>query len=160
MRTALLFAALVTVSACQQQAATPPAKPDTAAASDAIRMIEEGQIAAIKAKDAAGSSGLYGKDAVFIGDKGEAVTGSEAIAGMFQKLVTDPALTIDYQPGTKTFSDDGTMAYSTATFTERFTDTATGKPVTIKGTNLSVWRRQADGSWKLVADSNPAAITG
>ena len=52
------------------------------------------------------------------------------------------------------------MAYSTAEYTESYTDPATKKPVTIKGTNLSVWKKQAGGGWKLVADSNPAAPTG
>ena len=64
---------------------------------------------------------------------------------------------IDYKPGAKSFSSSGDLAYSTAAYTESFTDPKTKKMVTMTGTNLSVWRKQADGSWKLVADSNPAA---
>jgi ketosteroid isomerase-like protein len=57
-------------------------------------------------------------------------------------------------------SESGDMAYSTAEYTETYTDSATKKLVNIKGTNLSVWKKQADGSWKLAADSNPAGPTG
>ena len=52
------------------------------------------------------------------------------------------------------------MAYSTAEYTETYTDSATKKLVNIKGTNLSVWKKQPNGSWKLVADSNPAGPIG
>ena len=77
-----------------------------------------------------------------------------------KSFLADPAIKIDYKPGAKVLSDGGDMAYSTAEFTETYTDSATKKLVNIKGTNLSVWKKQADGSWKLAADSNPAGPTG
>ena len=95
-----------------------------------------------------------------INERGVATNGRKAIVSAFNGFITDPALKIDYHPGPKTVSQSGDIAYSTSEFTETFTDPATKKPMTIKGTNLSVWRKQADGSWKLVADSNPAAPTG
>ena len=160
MRHIAALAALVMLGACQQNAAAPAIKTDTAAETGAIRALEDRQIAAINAKDAAGSSAIYGKDAVFIGGNGEMTSGGEAIGTSFKKFVSDPLMKIDYQPGSKTFSDDGSMAFSTANFTETHTNPATGKVETVTGTNLSVWRKQADGSWTLVADSNPARVTG
>ena len=41
---------------------------------------------------------------------------------------------------------------------DKVSDWMTKKPVTMTGTNLSVWRKQDDGSWKLVADSNPGKV--
>ena len=159
MRNTLVLTALVLLGACQQQAATPPAKADTQVASDAIGKLENAQIAAIKAKDPAGATALYGDDAVFITGSGK-TNGKEAIVTFFKGFLNDPHVTIDYKPGTKTFSDDGTLAYSTATYVESYTDPTTKKPTTVKGTNLSVWRRQADGSWKLVGDANADSPTG
>ena len=159
MRQFAAIAGIVALSACQSQVAAPPATVDTIAAA-AIGKLENAQIAAIGSKDGVGASGLYGKDAVFISERGEMTRGGDQITAMFKKFVTDPALKIDYRAGAKNFSDDGTMAYSTAEFTETYTDQATGKPDSIKGANLSVWRKQADGSWKLIADANPAAVTG
>lgn len=157
MRIALASALMLTVAACQQPAAKTdePAKVDTAAAAADIKAMEDAQIAAINGKDAAKATAAYGENAAFIGDDGKLVSGSAAIAEIFAGFLPDPALKIDYQPGQKTFSDDGSMAYATATYSETITDPATKKVVTLTGTNLSVWKRQADGSWKLVADSNP-----
>jgi uncharacterized protein (TIGR02246 family) len=111
----------------------------------------------VNQKNVNGATSPYSTDAVFIGDDGKAITGKQAIAAGFKEFLADPAMKIDYTPGAKSFSTSGDLAYSTASFTESFTDPKSKKPVTITGTNLSVWRKQADGSWKLVADSNPGA---
>jgi uncharacterized protein (TIGR02246 family) len=159
MRTILTCAALLACAACNQTAPAPSAKPDAAAETAAIEKLEQAQIAAITARDQAGATALYADDAVFISDHGEASRGKEAIGSAFKTFLADPAIKIDYKPGAKVLSDGGDMAYSTAEFTETYTDSATKKLVNIKGTNLSVWKKQADGSWKLVADSNPAGPT-
>jgi len=160
MRKMLTYAAVLACAGCNQNAAAPAAKPDNAAATQAIEKIELAQIAAIGARDQAGATSPYADDAVFISERGEVRRGNDAIGSGFKAMLADPTMKIDYKPGAKVFSDGGDMAYSTAEYTESFTDPATKKLVTMKGTNLSVWRKQADGSWKLVADSNPAGPTG
>ena len=159
MRTMLTCAAILACAACTQNAATPKAKPDAAAETQAIQKVEEAQIAAVSARDQAGATSPYADDAVFISERGVASRGKDAIASGFKEFLADPTMKIEYTPGAKVFSDSGDMAYSTAEYTETYTDPATKKLVTMKGTNLSVWKKQADGSWKLVADSNPAGPT-
>ena len=156
MRTILICTALMTCAACQN-AAAPVKAADTATEAQSIETAEKTQIDSIGQKYLAGATSLYADDAVFIGGDGSMTAGKPAITAQFEKFLADPAQKIDYAPGPKTFSSSGDMAYSTASFTETFTDPATKKPVTVKGTNLSVWRKQADGSWKLAADSNPGA---
>jgi uncharacterized protein (TIGR02246 family) len=160
MKTILTFTAVLACAACTQNASAPAAKPDTSAETQAIEKLEQGQIAAITAHDQAGAGSIYGDDAVFISERGEASRGKDAIAAGFKTFLADPTLKIDYKPGAKVFSDGGDMAYSTAEYSESYTDPTSKKVVNIKGTNLSVWKKQADGSWKLVADSNPAAPSG
>lgn len=155
MRAILACSAVLACAACQQNAAQAPAKPDTAAETTKIETVENGQIAAINQKNVDSATSLYADDAVFIGDDGKAVRGKDAIAAGFKQFLGDPGMKIDYAPGAKTFSSSGDMAYSTASYSETVTDPKTKKPITMTGTNLSVWRKQADGSWKLVADSNP-----
>ncbi|HEU4809211.1 MAG TPA: SgcJ/EcaC family oxidoreductase [Sphingomicrobium sp.] len=157
MRAILTCAAVLACAACQQKTTEAPAKPDAAADTQAIETVEQGQITAIGQKNLDGATTLYADDAVFIGEDGKAVRGKDSINAMFKDFLADPAQKIDYQPGQKTLSSSGDMAYSTASFTETYTDPKTKKPVTLTGTNLSVWKKQADGSWKLVADSNPGA---
>jgi uncharacterized protein (TIGR02246 family) len=156
MRTILTCAAVLACAACQQKAAEAPAKRDTAAETRAIETVENGQIAAVNQKNLDGATSLYADDAVFIGENGKAVRGKDAIAAGFKEFLADPSMKIDYKPGAKSFSSSGDLAYSTAAYTESFTDPKTKKVITMRGTNLSVWRKQADDSWKLVADSNPA----
>ena len=160
MRIILTCAAILACAACTQSATAPAAKADTAADAQAIQKVEEGQIAAITAHDVTGATSPYADDAVFINERGVASRGKEAIAAGFKQFLADPTLKIDYKPGAKVFSEGNDLAYSTAEYTESFTDPATKKVVNIRGTNLSVWKKQADGSWKLVADSNPAGPTG
>ena len=159
MRTILTCAAILACAACTQNAAAPVAKPDAAAETQAIQKVEEAQLAAISARDQAGATSPYADDAVFISERGVASRGKDAIASGFKEFLADPTMKIEYTPGAKVFSSSGDMAYSTAEYTETYTDPATKKLVTMKGTNLSVWKKQADGSWKLVADSNPAGPT-
>jgi uncharacterized protein (TIGR02246 family) len=160
MRTILTCAAILACAACNQTTPASAPKAGAAADSQALDQMEAAQITAVNAHDLAGATAPYAEDAVFINERGEASKGRDSITAAFKGFVTDPALKMDYHPGAKTMSQSGDVAYSTSEFTETYTDPATKKPVTIKGTNLSVWRKQADGSWKLVADSNPAATTG
>ena len=157
MRAILTLAVILACAGCQQKTVEAPAKADTAAETQAIETVENGQIAAINQKNVDGATNLYSDDAVFIGEDGKAVRGKDAIAAGFKKFLADPAIKIDYKPGAKSFGSSGDLAYSTASYTETVTDPKTKKAVTMTGTNLSVWRKQADGSWKLVADSNPAS---
>ena len=159
MRTLLTCAAILACAACQQSTA-PVKAADTSADLTAIEAAESGQIAAINKRDVNGATDVYSADAVFIGDDGKSVQGKEAITAGFTKSLSDPARVIEYTAGQKVFSSSGDLAYSTAAYSETFTDPKTKQPTTHKGTNLSVWKKQADGSWKLVADSNPDGPTG
>jgi ketosteroid isomerase-like protein len=50
-------------------------------------------------------------------------------------------------------SRSGDLALQRATFQVETTD-KDGKPATETGQAVVVWRKQADGSWKVVADTN------
>lgn len=154
MQKFIACAVILACAACQKTTA-PAAAADTAAATQAIEALENTQIAAIGQKYLGGATDLYSADAVFIDGAGNLTSGRDAIKAKFKGFLDDPSMKIDYHPGQKTFSSSGDMAYSTASYTETYTDPKTKKPVTVKGTNLSVWKKQADGSWTLVADSNP-----
>lgn len=160
MRTILTCAAILACAACNQNASAPAPKTEAASESTAIESLEKAQLTAIGARDQAGSTSLYADDAIFINERGQASRGKDAIAATFKEFLADPTTKFDYTPGEKVISQSGDMAYSTAEFSVSYTDPATKKTVTSKGTNLSVWHKQADGSWKLVADSNPASPTG
>lgn len=160
MRTILTCAVILACAACQQQATAPVPATGSAADARAIENAAKAQLAAIAARDVTGATNVYARDAVFIDDTGTASRGKDAISATFKGYLADPAMKIDFTLGRMIISSGGDMAYSVSEFTQTYTDPTTKKPVTMKGTNICVWRKQADGSWKLVADSNAAGPAG
>jgi uncharacterized protein (TIGR02246 family) len=156
MRTILTCVFILACVACQQKATAPVPAVDTAADAQAIENAAKAQLAAIAARDVAGATNVYASDAVFIDDTGTASRGKDAINATFKGYLADPAMMLDFTLGRMIVSSGGDMAYSVSEFAQTYTDPTTQQPVTMKGTNICVWRKQADGSWKLVADGNPA----
>jgi uncharacterized protein (TIGR02246 family) len=157
----MIIAAMVlgALAGCQKPA--PESKPvDTDAEVAAIRQMETAQIKAIQMRDAAGSAANYADDAVFVNEDGKPVEGAPAIGEAFTAMVRDPALAFDYKQGRMVVSKGGDLAYSTATYSVTYTDPKTGKPATSTGSNLSVWQKDANGKWKLVADNNAGKPAG
>jgi ketosteroid isomerase-like protein len=115
--------------------------------------------AAIKALDAewskaAGSRNVdktisyYSEDAMVMPSNSPALTG-KAIRAMWQGMLASPNFSGGW---TATKVDvSGNLAYVVGTYEIGETDSA-GKPMTDKGKYLEVWKKQADGSWKCVAD--------
>lgn len=158
MRMMIAAIAILALAGCEKPAPAPAAV-DTDAEMAAIKGIEAEQIKAIQAKDAAKSAANYADDAIFVGEDGKPIQGAKAIGDAFVSMVKDPALAFDYQQGKMVVSKGGDLAYSTATYTYTYTDPKSGKPVTTQGANLSVWQKQVDGGWKLVADNNAGSPT-
>ena len=59
--------------------------------------------------------------------------------------------TVKWSPDFVDASPDGDMGYTYGKYVWSSTD-STGKPITFKGVFHTVWKRQADGSWKYVWD--------
>jgi ketosteroid isomerase-like protein len=66
--------------------------------------------------------------------------------------VEDPARTLAWQPLLVEVSKSGDLGYSIGSYEARKTD-ASGTHVVGTGKYMTVWRRQKDGSWKVVFDS-------
>jgi ketosteroid isomerase-like protein len=60
---------------------------------------------------------------------------------------------MSWQPTKAEASRGGDLAYTVGTY--QFTlNNAKGKPVTDRGKYMTVWKKQPDGKWKAVADTN------
>jgi ketosteroid isomerase-like protein len=62
-----------------------------------------------------------------------------------------PGNDISWQPSKVDVSSSGDMGYSMGSYTLTMKD-AQGNPVTDHGKYTEVWKKQADGKWKTVAD--------
>ena len=72
----------------------------------------------------------------------------EAVSGMFSL----PGFSLSWSPNFAGVSQAGDLGYSIGTF-EFTVDDAEGNPVTRNGKYTTVWRKQEDGQWKVVADT-------
>jgi len=83
---------------------------------------------------------------------GEAtVTGVDAIGKYVDGFLKDSAFSAVFNPVAVDVSTDGTMGYTLNAADLSFTGPQ-GKPVTEHLRDFHVWRKQADGSWKLLID--------
>ena len=160
MTRTILTASVVALAltGCQQYGAKDNAAGGTAAmngaaeggdASAAVTAAEADMLAAFKAKDAAKLTSHYASDAV-LAIPGRTVKGSEAIAKANDEDLKDPAFALDFTNERTDASGD--LAYTSGSYKVTYTDTKTKKVVNGQGTYVTVFKKQADGSWKAVAD--------
>lgn len=77
--------------------------------------------------------------------------GKAAIAQMIQDSYKMPGFRISWQPQSVEISESGDMGYMIENTQVSFSD-STGKVVTIHNKAVSIWRRQANGTWKNAVD--------
>lgn len=140
---------LVLGSACTPPAPQPP--PDTRAAdAAAIRQADSAGSARSLAHDLDGVVSIYADDAfVFPTDAPIANTKDQIRAAWASALTPNSALS--WKATKVDVARSGDMAYVIGT--EAFTTTdSKGAPTSGHGKYVEVWKKQADGTWKVVAD--------
>lgn len=108
------------------------------------------------ATQAEGSSGWVRffdpRGAMVQANRGE-IRGLEAIQGAVASL-DEPGLTLSWEPLRAQGSDDGTLGYTVGRYESR--SVLAGDTTVTAGVYVSIWRRQPDGSLKVVMDlGNP-----
>lgn len=145
----ILFGLLVLIlvsSACQNEMAA-----DTRAADEAtIKALDAEWSKAAGARDVDKTVSYYSDDAMVMPSNSPALIGKDAIRAMWQGML-GPSFSGGWTATKVDVAKSGDLAYVTGTYELSETD-ASGKPVTDKGKYLEVWKKQADGSWKCVAD--------
>lgn len=83
-------------------------------------------------------------EAIFVGEK-QAFRGKAAVAEGWKRLFDGPQAPFSWEPERVEVVESGTLALSSGPVRD-----PSGKRV---GTFNSVWRREADGTWKIVLDN-------
>ena len=123
-----------------------------AAAADPFELIEADR--AFNDAVAAGGSQAWGawfaEDGAMIQEGVGEIRGREQIqnAAVF---LDDPAISLSWEPLRADISRSGDLGWTTGRFTLEMT-TPTGSMSQNEGLYVSIWRRQADGTWKVVMD--------
>jgi uncharacterized protein (TIGR02246 family) len=127
-------------------------KVDTAAIEKQIRDNEAKWMAAYNSHDAAALASNYAEDAVLANPDTPLVSGLDAIRKETAGFAADPNLKIDFSSDRVGVAASGDLAYSRGHYSMTYTDPDTKKPADSTGHYLTVYRKQADGSWKAVED--------
>jgi ketosteroid isomerase-like protein len=145
----LALAPLALLAACG-----PAADPE--AVLESVRATEQSQLEAITGKDLRGAVRNYADNAVLVAPGSEPAEGGEAVAAVFDQLLSDPnfGLEVDHGPGWA--SESGDLAVTTSTGRLTTTDPASGDPVTVALGNQTVWRKPTGKPWQIVSDYNVA----
>ena len=145
-----LAGSLALVTACQPKAPAAPAD-ESAAAVEAIRAADAAWEKAFSSRDTTGAVAAIEATGSVMSSNAPIATGPEAIRALFNGFYALPNMTIHWQAVTVEAAKSGELGYSRGTYELNFNDPK-GKPVSDKGKYATVWRKQADGSWKVVLD--------
>ena len=149
---ALLGAAALAVTAAGCAERDGGGQSDAAAVDQAIKADEKKWNAEFKAKDVEGLIAHYADGAYFIAPGAPPATGSTEIRKTFANALSDRAFAVNFASDRIDVAASGDLAYSRGHFTTKYTDPKTGKVMTENGSYIAVYKKQQDGSWKVVED--------
>jgi uncharacterized protein (TIGR02246 family) len=109
---------------------------------------------ALAAKDAKAAAELYATDAVFAASGFGTVKGHDAIAAALTQFLKDATFTVKETSTDFQVDPNGSIAYLVASYEMTQTPPGATAPVTVTGTNVTVYRKDASGTWQITADMN------
>ena len=126
---------------CQQPAGF------SAADRTAIRQSDDNSVKLMNAKDWKGALAVYAEDAIEMPSNGAPVQGKAAIQTWLEAF---PPFS-NFQEQSSEIEGQTDLAYDRGTYTMTLTP-AGAAPIMDRGKYLTIWRKQADGTWKVVRD--------
>jgi uncharacterized protein (TIGR02246 family) len=121
-------------------------------ATDAVTRTAQEILAALEARDSAKVASYYAPDAVLATPGRPAVRGREAVSKAIRNDMADPNFTLSVSDGKTDVAASGDLAYRRVSLTVTYTNPQTTHVENAAATALTVFRKQADGSWKVVED--------
>ena len=106
---------------------------------------------AAKGRDVDRVVSFWADDAVVFPPGSPALKGKPAIREFVARSFQTPGFNISWKTTDVAVAGSGDLAYATGTNRVSFTG-PDGKPVTVEGKAVTVWRREKEGIWKCVID--------
>lgn len=117
----------------------------------ALRDLDAKWSAAAGAKDIDKTVSYYSEDAVVMPPNAPSATTRQTIRTAWKEMLTTPGAAISWKTTKVEVAKSGDLACLSGTYELAMND-AGGKPVNDRGKYVEVWQKQADGTWKVVAD--------
>jgi uncharacterized protein (TIGR02246 family) len=125
-----------------------------------VRALREGEVAAFVkdwgGKDAERIAAHYTDDGTVIFPNAPVTTGRDAIGKAMKDVLTDPNWSLALQPVQVEVSRSGDLGYVRGTYVLTATDPQSKKVATERGRFVTIFRKEADGSWKAVQEISNA----
>ncbi len=118
----------------------------------AVRSVEAASVKDIAAKDVDKWLSYYSDDASVLLPNEMMITGKDSIKAAFKPMLADPNFALTFQSTRGEASKSGDFVYVIGTYSMTTSSPRDQKPVTDQGKYLTVYKKQADGNWKAVAD--------
>jgi uncharacterized protein (TIGR02246 family) len=134
-------------------AAPPLAPPDTHDAdAKAVKGVEAAWVQAFTTKDVDKVAAFYTDDASVFLPGAPIVTGIPAIKAALKPMIADRNFSLTFAADKVDVAKSGDLGYSQGAYTMTYTSSKGKKKVAEKGKYVTIFKKQADGSWKNVAD--------
>ncbi len=124
-----------------------------AALTEARQAIDKGNAQWVEAwdkADAAMIASLFANDGVLLGRNGKFFKGPQQILERQKTVMEGAGKGVKCTVMTVDLWLDGDTAYETGTYSYKYQEK--GKPVDEEGRYVTIWRKQNDGSWKIITD--------
>ncbi len=143
----VVILAVVCVAGCQQ------ATSDTHAADEAaIRAADAATLKAAQVKNVDRVISNYAEDAVWLPPNAPTVQGKASIRAGWSQFLATPGLNIDWHIEKLDIAHSGDLAYTFYKYQMTMQGPG-GKAIADHGKDLAVWKKQSDGSWKMIVDT-------
>ena len=117
----------------------------------ALRDLDAQWSAAAGAKDIDKTVSYYSENAVVMPPNAPSATTRETIRSAWKEMLTSPGAAVSWKATKVEVAKSGDLACVSGTYEETTID-ASGKPVNDRGKYVEIFKKQADGTWKVVAD--------
>ncbi len=77
--------------------------------------------------------------------------GRQAITERYQKMFADPDFSLTWEPAKAEVFPSGKLGHTVGTYVAKFKNKE-GKTMESHGHYITIWRKQEDGSWKIISD--------
>lgn len=118
---------------------------------DALMAADVAWLKTYEAKDVDKAVAFCDEQGSMLWPNSPVATGKNAIAKLTASAFAIPDFKLVWHPDKVGVAHSGELGYTSGTYTWSFKD-ASGRPASDKGKYLTVWKKQADGSWKVLFD--------
>ena len=140
-------------------ACAPAVAPDTRQADiQAVKDVEIAWARDAALKDPARFASYYAEDALVLSPNAPLVAGKDKIQAGLTALMADPNFALTFHSARVEASQKGDMVYTVGEYSRTVSDQKSKRPVTDRGNYLTVWKKQADGNWKVVTDMDNSEL--